>query len=80
MAGDETCRVWCNGEAWVVAGSAEEAERVYVETCAEPSAAEPWGPVADDRVLRVDDGAGLIERTAAEWASDGPAFLGSTDW
>lgn len=66
--------MWHDGEDWVVAESAEEAQRIVIELTGihpEESPVEDWGPVDDDKVLAFNhqDGRPVERRTAAEWVA-----------
>lgn len=83
--------VWtAEGEEWVIAYDAADAEAVYAEYAGETLSVQmgepaPWTLLADDHVLRLreEDDAGngrILSHTCAEWvAMRGRRYLGSAN-
>jgi hypothetical protein len=87
-------RVFTNDCEWCVAESVEDVVRLMDEYGYGEQDPEAWGPMDDAETISIhcdadgdptepggDDDAGVVTRTAAEWAQlRGPGFLCTTEW
>ena len=62
----EVLRLWTDGECYVAALSAEQAQRVLDATMNETLPPSEWQPLDDGEEVMIQ-----VTRTASEWAKDG---------
>lgn len=80
-------QLWTNGEDFVIAASADDAEAILVEHQGvidpDDRPEDGWSVVPPERTFPInfDDGEGRIVHTVAEWiASEGRGFLASENY
>lgn len=75
--------VWYDGEDWVIASSAEDADRICAELYGSGDLECKWRKLPNDKVICVDfeDGPGRIELTCGQWIRrNGRGHLCSLDY